>query len=197
VAIRLAGVSLLTTALLTPFVVRASEASSGSTAASAVASARNDATLLPGGLRTIVRDHVPGGPRFAIVGERYQLSGRTGVTLQIDIEHSGAGEPARGRRQRLFSWYFWTSCKPHEYAVLYGLLRVARDTAWARMSSGMKPLRRASIPESLHAGGVLVYAVLPRLPSELVIRTPSGRVALTESLRSLQRVSIEVCEGQP
>jgi hypothetical protein len=130
------------------------------------------------------------------VGERYRFLGRIGVTMQIDIEHSGAGEPARGANQPVFGWYFWTSCRPHEYAVVYGLLKAARDTAWARTSTGVTPLRRAAIPQSLDAGGVLVYAVLPRLPSQLIIRTPGGRHALTESLGSLQRRNTETCEAQ-
>jgi hypothetical protein len=185
-------------ALVAPFVLGGSQASPRVTAAVAAAATRTQAaTLLPGGLQTIVRAGVPNGPSFAIVGERYEFLGHVRFTLQIDIEHSGVGEPVRGRHQRLIGWYFWASCRPHEYAVLYALLRAPRDTVLAQTAERTMPLRHVRIPRGLHAAGVLVYAVLPSLPSKLIVRTPGEQTALAESLGPLPRENTETCEAQP
>jgi hypothetical protein len=154
------------------------------------------AALLAGGPRTIFISHGTDPPRFSIVGERYRLFGEVHFAMQIEIEGSGGGEPARGTDQRLLAWSFWTGCRPHEYAVLYGLLKVPRDSAWARTSGGVWPLRRVATPSSLDAGGVLVYAVLPTLPSELHVRSPDGAEVLSEGLGSLPREDLETCAAR-
>jgi len=60
--------------------------------------------FLPGGIRTLVRDRVPQGPTFSIVGEAYRFFGHIHFALQVDAEGQGGhGESASGRRPRLFS----------------------------------------------------------------------------------------------
>jgi hypothetical protein len=170
---------------------------SAETATSSSISAREDAaTFPPGGLRTILHSEVWDGPGFSILGERYRFLAQTHFALEIEIEGSGGGEPARGVDQSLFGWSFWSGCRPHEYAVVYGLLKNPRDTAWAQVAGGLRQLRPVLIPWSLHAGGVLVYGVLPRLPSELLVRAPGGGAVLGESLGSLPRENTETCEAQ-
>jgi hypothetical protein len=80
--------------------------------------------------------------------------------------------------------------------VLYGLLKSPRDTALADVAGALRQLRRVAIPRSLRTGGALVYAVLPRLPSELLVRAPDGVAVLRESLGSLPRENTERCRAQ-
>ncbi|MHB8490961.1 MAG: hypothetical protein ACYDA6_01940 [Solirubrobacteraceae bacterium] len=116
--------------------------------------------------------------------------------MQIDIEHGDGGEPVRGARQSPLGWSFWTGCHPHEFAILYGLLRAPRDAVLARTAGVLRPLRQVEIPRSLHSGGVLVYAVLPRLPDKLIVRAPGGNTVLTESLGALPHENTAVCEAE-
>ncbi len=153
------------------------------------------ATFLPGGLRTIIASRLAHGPSFSLVGERYRLHGRDHFAMQIDIEHGNGGEPARGARTGPLGWSFWTGCHPREFAVLYGLLKEPRDTVLARVGGVLRPLRQVAIPSSLDPGGVLVYAVLDRLPRELVVRA-GGRTVLSESLAVLAGENTAVCEAE-
>jgi hypothetical protein len=155
--------------------------------------------FLPGGLRKVVRGRVPGGPGFSIVGEHYSFLGRDYFELSIETELGGGGESPRGQRPGLFSWHLWTGCRPHPYMILYGLLKASGDSVYARTSSSsgkLGKLRRVAIPRSLHAGGVLVYAVSSTVPSELLVRAQDGRTILVESLGDLAAEATETCQGE-
>ena len=152
----------------------------GRAAAGGVASHGAAVTLLPTGLATIVEAGVPAGPRFAIVGVRYRLDGQVRFSLQIEIERSGGGEPARGLDQSRLAWYFWAGCSPHQYAVVYAVLTVPHAMVLANVRGVLRPLHQVAIPSRLHTRGVLVYAVLPALPDDL---PPALRPATSPSHR--------------
>jgi hypothetical protein len=161
---------------------------------------------LPGGLRTLARGVVPGGPAFSIVGKRYRMEGQVHFELTLEVEGKGGLLGSRGseavaqgqlpRPASPFSPSIETGCLPHEYAILYGILKAPRDTVVARISGTLQPLRRAPIPTSLHAGGVLVYIVLPAIPSEVLVRTPGGKTVASEQLTTLARETSEKCQGE-
>ena len=52
------------------------------------------------------------------------------------------------------------------------------------------------IPASLHVHEVLAYIALPALPSEVLVRTPTGKTVLTENLAHRAREAKETCEGE-
>lgn len=97
---------------------------------------------------------------------------------------------------RPFTWRVATGCQPHEYAILYGLLRDPQDRVFVRGPDGLLPLRRARIPADLHVHGMLAYGALPSVPSEVVVRDSAGRTVLTASLSARARRAREVCEGE-
>jgi hypothetical protein len=162
----------------------------------------------------IVAGRVAQGRRFLIIGRRGPVfmgeGGRPtsggGLEIEARVPEFGfflfqAGEPLmlpnRPRpHARPFAFRVATGCQPHEYAILYGLLRDSRDSVLARSSTGLVPLRRVPMPASLHAHGVLAYAALPAAPSEVVVRTPAGRTVLTASLSRRAKQAHEVCEGE-
>ena len=160
-------------------------------------SSKNSVKLLPGGLRPLVHGRAPQGQGFAIIAQHYRFEGHDHFALSVTTsDGSGGSESPSGRRPRLFSSAVWTSCQPHEYAIVYGLLKAPGDTVFARISGKLQPLRRVAIPASFRAGGVLVYVAAARVPTELIVRTSSGRTLLTESLSWRVRDEAELCEGE-
>jgi hypothetical protein len=153
--------------------------------------------FLPGGIRTLVRDRIPRGPEFSIQGEAYRFLGRIHFALQVDVAgQGGGGRSPSGQKPNLFSWALYTGCRPHGYAITYGVLKAPRDTVLARTSGVLLALRRVAIPAHLHAGGVLVYTASSTVPSELIVRDPAGRTILTEKLGRLGAEAAERCEGE-
>jgi hypothetical protein len=153
--------------------------------------------FLHNGIRPLVHGSLPGGPQFAIVGQAFHFFGRIHFALQVDItDQGGGGESASGERPKLFTWALYEGCKPQQYAIVYGLLKAPRDTVLARTSGVLHPLHRVAIPAHLHAGGVLVYAAAGTVPSELILRSPSGRTIVTEKLGRLGAEATETCEGE-
>ncbi len=172
---------------------------------------RHPLKYLPGGVRTLVRESVPQGPTFAIVGEAYRFLGHVYFDLKIHVEAeaesefggsgsgSGSGFFVGGVRGKPspFSPEFETVCKPHPYEIVYGLLKAPRDTVLARSAAGAStPLREVAIPANMHAHGDLVYAALSTAPTELLIRAPSGRTVATEKLEGVATEAFETCEGE-
>jgi hypothetical protein len=66
----------------------------------------------------------------------------------------------------------------------------------ARTSGTLRALRHVGIPAHLHASGVLVYLASATVPSELIVRTPSGRAILTEKLGRLGSEASETYQGE-
>jgi hypothetical protein len=66
----------------------------------------------------------------------------------------------------------------------------------ARSGGVLRPLTRARIPAVLHVRGVLAYIALPGVPSEIIVRSPSGKTIATERLGAAAREARETCEGE-
>jgi len=180
--------------------------------------AKQSLKRLLGVMRTIANGSLPQGPSFSINGERssaFSIGGegpsaksRTHFDLSVEVAAEGAGgitsgsgsSIAVGERSRPksspFALQMHTGCQPHEYAILYGLLRAPTDTVLARSPGSLQPLRRVRIPASLHVHGVLVYIALPALPNEVLVRTPTGKTVFTEKLARPAREARETCEGE-
>lgn len=158
---------------------------------------KDSVVFLPGGLRPIAHGRAPGGPAFSIIGEHYRWRGHKYFAIQIEVEGGeGGGESESGQRPKVFSSSIWTACKPHPYAIVYGLLKAPRDGVLARYGGRLRTLRQVRIPASFHAGGRLVYAALPGVPGELLVRAPSGRTLISENLGGRAKDEKERCEGE-
>lgn len=154
--------------------------------------------FLPGGIRSLAHDRVPGGPSFSIQGEAYRFLGRIHFALSVRIKHGGGGsESPSGRKPNVFTSATFTGCQPQPYAIVYGLLKQTSDAVFARTARGrLHALRRVTIPGHLHAPGVLVYLGSRSVPEELIVRNPSGGTVVTEKLSSLAREARERCVGE-
>jgi hypothetical protein len=171
--------------------------------------ARPSLKRLPGGTRTIARGSLPQGPSFSIIGERDSLMGKIHFDLRVEVAAGAeAGDLIGGTNTIVvgvhrkpkpsppFALKMRTGCQPHEYAILYGVLKAPTDTVLARSAGSLQPLRRVRIPASLHIHGVLAYIALPAVPSELLVRTPTGKTIFTEKLASRALTAKETCEGE-
>jgi hypothetical protein len=171
--------------------------------------ARPSLKRLPGGTRTIARGSLPQGPSFSIIGERDSLMGKIHFDLRVEVA-AGAeagdltggtstivvGRHLKPKSSPAFVLKMRTGCQPHEYAILYGVLKAPTDTVLARSSGSLQPLRRVHIPASLHVHGVLAYIALPAVPSELLVRTHTGKTIFTEKLAGRALTAKETCEGE-
>jgi hypothetical protein len=171
--------------------------------------ARPSLKLLPGGTRTIARGSLPQGPSFSIVGERYILLGHMHFALRVKIAAEAGfggliggastivvGGHLKPKSSTPFALKMETGCQPHEYAILYGILKAPTDTVLVRSSGSLQALRRVRIPASLQVHGVLAYIALPAMPSELLVRTPAGKTIFIEKLAGRARNVKETCEGE-
>ncbi len=177
-----------------------------------VGCSRHPLKYLRGGKRTLVRGGTPQGPSFSIVGERYRLFGRTHTQLKLSAEEGlassdegeeedlseGLSGPYRVpvKRTMPLDSEVSASCYPHEYSIFYGLLRQPRDTVLAKIAGRLVPVLRVPIPNSLHAGGLLVYLASVSQPEEVLVRSPSGKILMNEDLSRAAREGRETCEGE-
>jgi hypothetical protein len=158
---------------------------------------KNSLKYLRGGIRWLAHGRAPGGPEFKIKGEAFRYLQRIHFALQVEIVEGGArGESLSGRRPSVLFDAIYRGCEPHQYDIVYGLLKRPRDRVFARIDGALRPLSRAAIPRHLHADGVVVYAAYSRVPSELVVRDPSGKTIVRENLTRLGREATETCEGE-
>jgi hypothetical protein len=132
---------------------------------------------------------LPGKQTYTITGERLRFQGRVYFTLAISIDRPG--EPPGGgggasfnpsQTPGIFANTTLSACVPHPYAVVFGLLRAPSDTVVVRRGRGRTVLRHIPIPAVLHAHGVLAYARLAGVPSEVIVKRPDGTRALDEKL---------------
>jgi hypothetical protein len=150
---------------------------------------------LPGGVRTLVEGRIPRGPAFSIGVERYRFLGKTYVDLSAAIRargtregggSGGGGSSFSPRRSRqAFAWSTQEGCEADSsvrWSIVYGLLRDSRDTVLVRTGGTAYAINVASIPGSFHVGGELAYAVLPRQPSEVLVRGVGGHTVQRERL---------------
>jgi hypothetical protein len=154
--------------------------------------------------RELAAGRLAGGPVYALIGERSGNSQK--VQIQLRVPHPaqrpllGSFEepdqitaPQHPHRPKPYIWNLATGCQPHPYAILFGLLRDPADTVQARTAQGLVTLKRTPLPPALHTSGVLAYAALTEIPTEIVI---DGRALRVESLASKAREAKELCEGE-
>jgi hypothetical protein len=164
----------------------------------------NGPEFLPGS-RTLARGRIPHGTSFKIVGERYRFRKHVEFELSIDIQSDalsfGGGETGEspielGPHRGPFELKLSTSCQPHEYSIVYGVLNAAHDTVEARVGTKLYRLHRVKIPRSLHAGPVLAYIALEAVPDKLIVRSPNGKIVQAEDLATRAKETKETCEGE-
>jgi hypothetical protein len=154
----------------------------------------------------LARGNLPQGGSFTIAGERitgeYQ-SPRSRLAVEVPPEEGfgifglvAAFEGAQRQPSRAFGRQLKTGCIPHEYAIVYGVLKHTSDAVLVRSAGTLQALHRARMPTSLHLGAVLAYIALPSVPSEVVVRTRSGKVVVKENLSRPAREARETCEGE-
>jgi len=168
---------------------------------------------LRGVIRTIASGSLPQGPSFSISGERSTSISATRFELRVEVAPeeeggdliSGAGGIALigssvggspTPKSSPFALQMTTGCQPHEYTILFGLLRAPADTVLARSPGSLQPFQRVRIPAGLHVRGVLAYIPLAAVPSEVLVRTPTGKTVFTENLAHRAREAKETCEGE-
>jgi hypothetical protein len=175
------------------------------------------------GIVTLVHESAPQIPAFTIRAERYRKLGTVHFELKLDISSEetlfsesagnsfesnfaasdGEQAPILGGGRLIvpngspaFEPSASSGCLPQPYAILYGVLKAPRDTVFARVAGKLVELPRVAIPAHLHAGGVLVYGALSPLPTELLIRGPSGKTITRRDLAEAAKSSTETCEGE-
>lgn len=154
----------------------------------------------PSGLKTLVRQRIPGG-YFSIVAERYEYLGHTYSVLNDHEEKSkerggsagGGPDIERGQDISLEMGVSRGCLGPHAYALAYGMLRDPKDLVTAQADGTMIRFKRVVIPANFHPDGVLVYAALGQGQNNVVERTPNGEVAYHEHWTG---VEASACHGR-
>ena len=169
-----------------------------------------------GGKLTLVRGSAPQGPEFSIVGERYRYAGHLHTKLALgtgprapepepesESEQIPFGDLPRGSRahelhelQGPLDYKSTSSCHPHEFAIVFGLLRHPRDAAFAEVAGKLVAMTPVHIPASLHMPGVLVYLASQGSAEEILVRSPSGQVQMRQDFRTQAIEQRETCEGE-
>jgi hypothetical protein len=148
---------------------------------------------------TLARGTTPAGSPFTIRGISFGgTAAQPDFVLNVDAGHLGAStaiELGGPVRPATFRWRLKGECPPHEFAILYGVLKRPGASVLAREPSGLVALHTAPIPKRLHAGGVLAYAALATPPSELIVRRADGHILTDERLAALDREEAEYCAG--
>lgn len=179
----------------------------------------------PGGTVRLVHESLPRGPSFTIRAERFRELGVSYFELKADVSErrlfSGGGEigglfgtesesepgpppGVLGGAIRLgglgqggpFAPHTSAGCESQPYAIVYGVLKAPRDTVLARVSGKLVQLRKLAIPARLRAGGVLAYGAFSPLPTELLVRSPAGKIIASEDRSGAAKADTETCEGE-
>lgn len=147
------------------------------------------------GVRILAKGRLPSGTYFVIAALRYKFMGRTssrlGLRYESPSEHGFVGAPgwsggpslesARGEARSLVMNISRSCSGAYRFALAYGLLRDPKDTVTAQEHGTGIVVKRVAVPVSFEVHGVLVYTLLGRGPTDVVTRTPSGRVVSNES----------------
>jgi hypothetical protein len=135
---------------------------------------------------TLLHGAVPHGPAFVLgASQPYRVHSRIYVDLRLRVENERAHNSALAVSAEESGALAWMAggCQPGRYIIFYGHLQVAGETVLARTSSGTHPFQRVPIPVELGLGGTVVDAVLAERPSELLVRSATGRIAWQHTFR--------------
>jgi hypothetical protein len=147
----------------------------------------------------LVREPLQGGGYF-VISAIANSSGRAQGEIRHHVELPGAhglesggwssGPRLGGVEPRILAVHVDHGCSGADaYALAYGLLRQPEDTVTAHDGGKAVVFKKVDIPASFHPGGVLVYELLGPDATNVVTRTPSGRVASTESFSGQDAIS--------
>ncbi|MGZ6639355.1 MAG: hypothetical protein ACXVHQ_40135 [Solirubrobacteraceae bacterium] len=128
------------------------------------------------------------GWRYRFIGELYQQVGRR--YFYIVLQDPGRGQLGTQGAESLvpqgmsgpFAYGIEEGCAPRQWVILYGLLAGSRDTVTAKIVHTKYAFKRIPIPAAVSPGGVLAYAVLPRVPDVLTVSSATGRTLLSQGL---------------
>jgi hypothetical protein len=148
----------------------------------------NDVRYEPNGLQTIVRKPIPGGD-VAIIAKRYEYRGH--VYSELNHREESSSQPGRGAggggvdieagQHRPLEIDVSRGCLGgHAYAVAYGILREPKDSVTSQTDGRRTRLKAVVIPTNFHPDGVLIYEMFGRDATDVVVRTPKGRIVSNE-----------------
>jgi hypothetical protein len=151
-------------------------------------------THVPQSRQTLVRQRLPNGFILSIRAERYRYLGKasSAISTALDdprVRHAPEstltqvpiGERGLNETGPLSMGIERECLGSYELVVAFGLLRSSRDIVVARGRGAVTVLQKVSIPARFHAGGVVVYAVLPRVPSNVIVRATEGKIVADTS----------------
>jgi hypothetical protein len=145
----------------------------------------HSASLSPGSYVLAVESWDRGGGGFLIVVENDRRHDRNEPEISTyeeganarGIFPSGGGLLAAPAKGAVLTMNIERSCKGLSgQGLAYGLLGDREDRVSAWELSARIVLKKVVIPARYHAGGTLVYAQVGGGPTEVVTRTPNGRV---------------------
>ncbi len=139
----------------------------------------------------LVRGPLQGGGYFVIGVVRLGNDGRSQSEIRHHFELPSAhglesggwsGGPVLGGVElRVLAMHVDHGChRANVYALAFGLLRAPQDTVTSESAGKAVAFKKVTIPASFHPDGVLVYELLGPRSTNIVTRTPSGRVVSSE-----------------
>jgi hypothetical protein len=142
-------------------------------------------TIPPPGSQILVREQWrTGGGRFLIVAESDQSGDKSEFEMSTYGEAPGfrgmsprgglPGAPSGGAKLVM---RIERNCQGSSiHALAYGLLHDPRDTVTGLEDGALISFTKVAIPGHFDAGGVLVYAQVEGGPTDVVTRSPKGRI---------------------
>jgi hypothetical protein len=141
-------------------------------------------------IRHLASGRLSGGDTFDIAAERYRWRGRVYFAINIATRAGAGGSFTPAQTRGVVVWEDMWVCSHPRAVLLYGLLRASAASVRVRDGNATIVLRQVLIPPVLHAGGVLVYAVLSRPPREVIVQRPGpvGKRLFDDRLPSNERM---------
>ncbi len=142
----------------------------------------------------------PDGRSISIVAQSDRERGHRTFSLEAEgppfVNQVLEPQQSETLEQKPFSTQLSLICEPHPIDLIYGRLAGSGDTVLAATAgSPLKALDTLPIPSSLHTQGVLAYAVLEGLATEVLVRDPAGATVFREDLTARAKSDGEYCEG--
>ncbi len=157
---------------------------------------RHQLHTVSGGSHKLASGQIPGGPRFTIIGDAFAYNGPSQLSLSVEVEGlGGGGSNLKGAHPKILELTTDDGCYPVDYHIVYGILRATDDTVQAHADGKVTNLQRVKVPASLRTDGTLVYGVFTGPLESIVVSTPTGRKADTESLEEWTKGQQEYCQG--